>query len=106
MEHKKRGWAWLLLAAMIVVPPALYVGAYYANATTTGAMWFAGGPGGRKVCPCPRYRVCESVSQTIFAPMHAIDRRLRPGARERPPEPWTPRRPVDPRDRADILSEF
>ena len=86
--EKKRGWAWLLLSAMILLPPALYVGAYYANATTSGAMWFA--DAGRMVCPDPRYRVCESVSNSVFAPLHAIDRRLRPDVWSRPVDPWTP----------------
>jgi hypothetical protein len=103
MEKKRVGWGGFALAGMIILPLALYVGAYYANATTKGAMWYGETGDGPITCPAPRYRMCESVSKSIFAPMHAIDRRLRPGVWTLPFDPWEPQ---DDEDKITRALEF
>jgi hypothetical protein len=82
-----RGW-WALAGLGVLTLLGLYVGAYYANVTAKGTLWLA--HGGTKICFRPNYRVFETASRTVFAPMHAIDFRLRSDVWTVPADPDYP----------------
>jgi hypothetical protein len=67
----------LVAIALALLSPFIYGGAYLAMLSnfSTFEVHESGGVDG----PFPRYRFGNDVAQTIFAPAHAVDRKLRPG---------------------------
>lgn len=75
MKHlpiRECGWA----ALVLVVLAGLYVGGYYANVVRVELL--LGSRSGHSVVNVRVYRVGGTWAEAFFAPMHAIDRQIRP----------------------------
>jgi hypothetical protein len=93
--NEPRSWSAPIVAACLLLVPAVYVGSYYcAVDTNRGGYISLCGPNK----PDLRYRVAPEVCGRFYWPIEQVDRKLRPEAWEDPliklitssfePEPW------------------
>lgn len=92
-----RSWSAPIVAALLLLLPAVYAGSYYCVVDTDrgGPSWCNLGPWSQTDL---RYRVAPEVCGRLYWPIEQVDRKLRPEAWEDPliklitisiePEPW------------------
>jgi hypothetical protein len=83
--HGDRRGTYLIafVLATLVGLPLLYVGSYFAlvRRDSSSVISFAmpDGSMGYLVVPAPKYAIGGELAETVFGPLHFLDRKLRPG---------------------------
>lgn len=97
--NERRSWSAPIVAALLLLLPAVYVGSYYCLVDTErGYDPVMGCNIGAQLSESLRYRVASRLCCRIYWPIEQVDRKLRPEAWEDPlvklititiePEPW------------------